>query len=100
MFDLPTLSCTRYWSGPLGCLHFLDGHHPVCTGWVLWALLFFWSNLAEAKRDRVRGVRLHNFKTLLARLRHATGSVGCPFPGLDRSAPGDRQGVDGASPSR
>jgi hypothetical protein len=30
------------------------------------------------------------------------GGVGrrCPFSGVNRSAPGDRQGVDGASPSR
>jgi hypothetical protein len=37
---------------------------------------------------------------LMARLRHADRFEQCPLSGVNRSAPGDRQGVDGASPSR
>src|SRR6266700_2503021 len=33
-------------------------------------------------------------------LRHAVGVWECLMIGVDRSAPGDRQGVDAASPSR
>ena len=52
--------------------------------------------------------RVGNFQTgiistrcrLLARLRHADCIEQCPLAGVTRSAPGDRQGVDGASPSR
>jgi hypothetical protein len=36
----------------------------------------------------------------VARLRHADEHHECLLIGVDRSAPGDRQGVDGASPSR
>jgi hypothetical protein len=38
--------------------------------------------------------------SVLAHLRHANGHEECLLFGVDRSAPGDRQGVDGASPSR
>jgi len=38
--------------------------------------------------------------SVLALLRHHEATSSCPLPGVKRCAPGDRQGVDGASPSR
>ena len=62
-----------------------------------------WIDLAEIRVNTTEScfeVCLNDFCDKIGTFENADEQVEFLFIGVDRSAPGDRQGVDGASPSR
>ena len=58
------------------------------------------AHLPSRRGDRINCQLLQCMSPVMAPLRHADRIERCPLSGVTRSAPGDRQGVDGGSPSR